>query len=254
MPVLTRYLLRLHVGPLLFAFVALTGVVLINTLARSMADLAGKGLPARLFFEFFVLSLPANIALTLPMSVLVAVLYSFSQMAAENEITALRASGVDLRRMVLPLLGVAVVIAGGMVWFNSVVLPRANHRWSMLMMDVAQTSPLVFMRPQIINSLDAGDGASRYYLQAGEVDQAGNRLRDVVIYDVSDPAMSRTIYADSAQMRLTPDSTGLVLVLFDGHIREVQRAQAGSFRRMTFSEQVLRMPDIRQTLERTEET
>ena len=111
MSILTRYLLRAQIGPLLFAFVALTGVVLINTLARSLADLAGKGLPARVFLEFFVLSLPANVALTLPMSVLVAVLYTFSQMAAENEITALRASGIDLRRLVLPLLGAAGTIS-----------------------------------------------------------------------------------------------------------------------------------------------
>ena len=52
MKVLTRYLLRSHIAPFFFAFLALTGVVLINTLARSMADLAGKGLPTRVFFEF----------------------------------------------------------------------------------------------------------------------------------------------------------------------------------------------------------
>ena len=161
MKVLTRYLLRSHLGPLLFAFMALTGVVLINTLARSMADLAGKGLPTRVFVEFFILSLPANIALTLPMSVLVAVLYAFSQMAAENEITALRASGVDLRRMVLPLLLVAGAIASGMVWFNNEVLPAAHNRWRVLMLDVAQTSTLLLLQPQIINSISSGDGSSR---------------------------------------------------------------------------------------------
>src|SRR5690349_17041740 len=101
MKVLTRYLLRSHLAPFFFAFLALTGVVLINTLARELANLAGKGLDTEVFVEFFVLSLPANIALTLPMSVLVAVLYTFSQFAAENEITALKASGIDLRRMTL---------------------------------------------------------------------------------------------------------------------------------------------------------
>jgi len=107
MKVLTRYLLRAHIGPFFFAFGALTGVILINTIARQMADLAGKGLTSDVIFQFFVLSLPSNIALTLPMAVLVAVLYTFSQMAAENEISALKASGIDLRRMVLPLLLIA---------------------------------------------------------------------------------------------------------------------------------------------------
>src|SRR5690606_9455925 len=172
MKVLTRYLLKSHIGPLVFAFVALTGVILIDSLVRSLGDLAGKGLPAPIFLVFFLLSLPANIALTLPMSVLVAVLFAFSQMAAENEISALRASGVDLRRMVLPLLLVASLIAGGMIWFNNEVLPAANYRWRVLMTDVAQTSPLLFLQPQIINSVNTGDGSQRYYIQAADIDEA----------------------------------------------------------------------------------
>lgn len=251
MKVLTRYLLRSHIGPLLFAFVALTGVVLINTLARSMADLAGKGLPARVFFEFFILSLPANVALTLPMSVLVAVLFVFSQMAAENEITALRASGIDLRRMVLPLLLVAGCIASGMVWFNNEVLPAANFRWRRLMADVAQTSPLLFLKPQIINYVNTQDGAHQYYIQATDIDEAGNRLYDIAIYDVSNPDMSRTIYADSGLMRMTPDGADLMLTLYDGSVREMRTNQPDAFQRILFQEQVLRMPGIRQTLDRS---
>ena len=97
-----RYLLRSLIGPFFFAFLTLTGVILINTLAKELANLAGKGLPLEVVLEFFVLSLPANIALTLPMSVLVAVLYTFSTLATENEITALRANGIDLRRVAGP--------------------------------------------------------------------------------------------------------------------------------------------------------
>jgi lipopolysaccharide export system permease protein len=254
MKVLTRYLLRSHIGPLVFAFVALTGVILINTLARSLADLAGKGLPAHVFFEFFILSLPANIALTLPMSVLVAVLFAFSQMAAENEITALRASGVDLRRMVLPLLLVAGLIAGGMVWFNNEVLPAANYRWRILMTDVGQTSPLLLLQPQIINSVSTGDGAQHYYIQATDIDEAGSRLYDVAIYDVSSPVRSRTIYADSGRMILSGDGQDFMLTLYDGTIRELQGNQPESFQRMSFEQQVLRMPGVRQTLERSQES
>ncbi|HEX6925091.1 MAG TPA: LptF/LptG family permease [Longimicrobiaceae bacterium] len=253
MKVLTRYLLRAHVGPLIFAFVALTGVILINTLARSLADLAGKGLPVRIFLEFFVLSLPANIALTLPMSVLVAVLYAFSQMAAENEITALRASGVDLRRIVLPLLLVASVIAGVMVWFNNEVLPAANFRWRILMTDIGQTSPLLALQPQIINSVTTGDG-SQFYIQATEIDEAGSRLYDVAIYDVSSPNKTRTIYADSGRMLRSADGADFMLTLYDGSIREMQGNDPEAFQRITFKQQILRMPGVRQTLERSEDS
>ncbi|HEU0077056.1 MAG TPA: LptF/LptG family permease, partial [Longimicrobiaceae bacterium] len=133
MKILTRYLLRAHVGPFLFAFLALTGVITINTLARRLAELAGKGLPLDVVFRFFVLSLPATIALTFPMAVLVSVLYTFSQLTADNEVTALKASGIDLKRLLLPVFVAAALIAGGMVWFNDRVLPESNHRWSQLM-------------------------------------------------------------------------------------------------------------------------
>ncbi|HET7322018.1 MAG TPA: LptF/LptG family permease [Longimicrobiaceae bacterium] len=251
MKVLTRYLLRSHIGPFLFAFFALTGVVLINTLAQKMADLAGKGLPMHLFVEFFMLSLPANVALTLPMSVLVAVLYTFSSMAEENEITALKASGIDLRRMVRPLLVVAAIIAVFMLWFNNRVLPAANYRWRILMMDVAQTSPLVTLRPEVVNPISAADGSATYYLQAREIDQASNRLEDVTIYDLSNSASTRTIYADSGRIAWNASRTDLLLTLFDGSVREVKRSHPGDFNRVRFQRQVLRMPNVAQKLERT---
>jgi lipopolysaccharide export system permease protein len=254
MKVLTRYLLRSHLGPLLFAFVALTGVVLINTLARSLASLAGKGLPTHVFFEFFILSLPANIALTLPMSVLVAVLYTFAQMAADNEITAIRASGVDLRRMVTPVVVCATLLAGFMIWFNDQVLPTANYKWRMLMMDVAQASPLLIIRPHVINPITTTDGVARYYLRATGVDQATNRLRNVTIYDMSSSDVSRTIYADSGRVALNEAKTDLILHLYHGRIQEVQLTQAENFHQTIFREQVLRMEGIGQQLARTKDS
>ncbi|MBW3628942.1 MAG: LptF/LptG family permease [Gemmatimonadetes bacterium] len=253
MKVLTRYLLRSHIAPFFFAFLALTGVVLINTLARELANLAGKGLATEVFFEFFVLSLPANVALTLPMAVLVAVLYTFSQFAAENEITALKASGIDLRRMVMPLLAAAALVAGGMVWFNDQVLPASNYRWRMLMMDVAQTSPLLSLKEQVVNPIGQ-EGSTSLYLQASRIYQGSNRMRDVAIYDVSNPEAARTIYADSGWVAMNRARTDLVLTLFDGHIRQVDTAQPETFQRIAFERQVMRIPGIMQQMQRTEES
>jgi lipopolysaccharide export LptBFGC system permease protein LptF len=254
MKVLTRYLLRAHIGPLFFAFLALTGVILINTLAKELANLAGKGLETRIFFEFFILSLPANVALTLPMAVLVAVLYAFSQLAAENEITALKASGVDLRRAVLPLVLVAGMIAGGMVWFNDQVLPASNYRWRMLMMDVAHTTPLLLLNEQVVNAIRTSGGSTQYYLQAGRIYQGANRLQDVAIYDISNPDVARTIYADSARVAFDESGTDLVLTLFDGHSREIQMNDPEAFQRIVFERQVMRINDVAQQMERTEQS
>jgi lipopolysaccharide export system permease protein len=249
MKVLTRYLLKAHIGPFFFAFGALTGVILINTIARQMADLAGKGLEFDVILQFFVLSLPSNIALTLPMAVLVAVLYTFSQLAAENEISALKASGIDLRRMILPLLLLAGMIAGGMAWFNDSVLPESNHQWRQLMVDIGQKSPLLTLRSQTVNNIQTG-GISRFFLQAQEIQPTTNRLWDVVIYDVTEPRLGRTIYADSGTMAFNEARTDLYLTLFDGYMHEVNFDEPQNFQRLEFQQQVMRIPDVGNELQR----
>ncbi len=254
MTVFTRYLLRAHVGPFLFAFVALTGVILINTLAKELANLAGKGLPMSVVAEFFILSLPANIALTLPMAVLVAVLYTFSTLAADNEITALRASGVDLRRVALPLIGTAAIIAGGMVWFSDQVLPAANYRWRVLMTDVASTRPLLAIREQAINPIPTTDGRTSYYLEAQRVDAESGRMEQVSIYDVSDDRITRTITADSGRMAFDPGQTDLLLTLYDGDVREINFTELANFQVIAFGQQMMRMDGVSDRLERTGES
>jgi len=101
---LDRYLVRQFIPPLLFAFAAMTSIMLLNQVARRFGALVGKGLPWSVIGEVFLLCLPFIIAMTLPMAVLVAVLYTFSHLAADSEITAMRASGVSVIQLLRPML------------------------------------------------------------------------------------------------------------------------------------------------------
>jgi lipopolysaccharide export system permease protein len=252
MKILTRYLMRAHLGPFLFAFFALTGVILINTLARRLADLAGKGLPPRVIGEFFVLALPATIALTFPMAVLVAVLFTFSNLTAENEITALKASGVDLRRMLAPLLVAAGVITGGMIVFNDRVLPEANHRWSQLIIDIGRKTPTFLLEEQTLNRITPQSGGKVYYLRAARIEQGTNRMWDVQMFDVSNPATLHTVFADSGRAAFSGNGTDMILQLYDGHTREVSSGEPETFRRVYFKKQVFGVPDVGNQLQRND--
>jgi lipopolysaccharide export system permease protein len=245
MRILTRYLLRAHLGPFLFAFAALTGVVLINTLAKRLAELAGKGLPLGIIGEFFVLALPAAVALTFPMAVLVSVLYTFSTFTAENEITALKASGVDLRRLLVPLMAAAAIITGVMIWFNDRVLPESNFRWSQLYLDIARKTPTLILAPQTLNRIAPSNATGQvFYMRAARVEPGTNRLWDVSIYDVTNPAIVRTIYADSGRALFNRAQTDLVMRLYSGHMREMSLEDPKSFRRINFKEQRFGIPGI----------
>ena len=130
MKIISRYVLKEHVGPFVFALSALTSFMLLQFIARKFGDLVGRGLSWQVILEFFVLSIPFTVAMTLPMSVLVAVLYAFSRLASENEITALKASGVSTRSLMRPVVVAAAFLAVFMLWFNDQVLlerePRAG--------------------------------------------------------------------------------------------------------------------------------
>ena len=103
MRILSRYVLREHLGPLVFSMSALTSLLLLNYIAKQLPQLVGKGLPWTVIAEFIVLSLPFTIAMTLPMAVLVATLHAFSRLASDSEITAFKASGLALPRVMAPV-------------------------------------------------------------------------------------------------------------------------------------------------------
>jgi lipopolysaccharide export system permease protein len=252
MRIFTRYLVLAHLGPFLFAFFALTGVILINTLARRLADLAGKGLPGAVILEFFVLALPATVALTFPMAVLVAVLHTFSTMVAENEITALKASGIDLRRLLAPILVAAAFLTVAMTWFNDRVLPEANHRWSRLIVDIARKTPTFMLSEQTLNRIAPVGGGRTYFIRAARIEPGTNRMWDVQIFDVGDPSRFQTVFADSGVAAFAPGGTDMVLELHHGHTREARPSDPASFQRVYFERQVFGIPNVATTLTRTD--
>ena len=214
--------------------------MLLNFISRQMGDLVGKGLPWKVIGQFFMLSIPFTIALTVPMSVLVAVLYAYTRLASENEVTALKANGVSPWRIVTPAIIGGVFMSVGLLAFNDQVLPRANHELSTLQSDISQARPTLLLKDQVINSIAEG----KFYLKAGGVDQAGGRLREVVIYDLADPARRRTIYADSGHIAFAANRKDLLLDLFHGQMQEVSTDKPSQLDRMFFDQDRIRMRDV----------
>ncbi|HSJ16396.1 MAG TPA: LptF/LptG family permease [Longimicrobiales bacterium] len=253
MRILTRYILRAHLGPFVFALSVLTGLLFVNTIARRFPDLAGKGLPPGVVLEVMALSLPHIVALTLPMAVLVAVLYAYSQLAADNEVTALKASGVNMLRLMVPLLGVAALLAALMLWFNDRVLPETNHDLKVLMADISGKTPTLLLKEQVVNEVRTQDYRTRYFIRPGEIHHESGRMKDVVIYDMSDPGVRRTVYADSGRMAFNRTMTDLFLTLYDGRVLEVRERERTGLQRVYFDRQVLAIRDVGTQLVRTRE-
>ena len=244
MGIITKYLIRAHTGPFLFSFSALTGLLFLNAVAQRMESLIGKGLSWNVIGEFLLLSLPHTIALTLPMAILVSVLYTFSELTATNEITAMSAGGISPARMLIPLLGLGVVLAGVMLFFNDRLLPAANHRLKDLIIDISQKSPTLELRERVINQIESEGRGGNIYLKAATIDPVTNQMTEVVIYDLSDPDAHRTTYAERGQMAFNRRRTDLYLTLFDGEVLEAGSDRTGKFHQSEFEVQIVPLRGI----------
>lgn len=249
MKILRHYVLREHAGPFFFALATLTSLFLLNQVARHFGDLVGKGLGGAVIGEFFALSIPFIIAMTTPMAVLIATLYAFSRLAAENEITALRASGVGMRTLLLPVIFGGAFFAMLMVAFNDQVLPRTNHQLRKLQTDIARKKPTFALREQVINEVSPG----KLFLRTMKIDGADDLLRDVMIIDLSDPLRRRTIHADSGRMGMSKNLSDLELTLYDGYSQEIPKEEPGTLQRLFFKVDFIRVRGVADTLQRTEE-
>jgi lipopolysaccharide export system permease protein len=227
---------------------ALTSLLLLQYIAKRFGELVGKGLPWSVIGEFLVLSLPLTIALSLPMAVLVATLYAFSRLAAENEITAMKASGVSLRNLLAPVMWAAAGVTIFMVGFNDQILPRANHKLRTLQGDIAQKKPTFALREQVINEVSPG----KLYLRAGRLSQTTNVMHDITIYDVGDFTRRRTIYADSGNMAVSPDQADLMLTLYSGTVEDVPVQTPKQLQRLYFDTQLIRVRGVGNEFQKTQ--
>ncbi len=246
MKIIHKYVLREHVGPFVFSLTALTSLLLLNYIAKQIDELVGKGLSAGVIGQFFALSIPFTVAMTTPMSVLVATLYAFSRLASENEVTALKANGISLSRLLVPVLLAASVVSITMIAFNDLVLPASNHQLRKLQGDIARKKPTFALKEQIINQV----ADRQVYLKAMHL-LPDNRMSDVTIYDLTDVMRRRTIYADSGALAFAENGKDLILTLYQGSTLEVPRAEPNRLQRARFDRNYVRVENVANSLELT---
>src|SRR5574341_1061088 len=249
MRILTRHLLKQHLVPFVFALSALTAFQLLNQIARRLGDLVGKGLPGTVIVEVFALSIPFIVTTTLSMAVLMAVLYAVNRLTADRELVAIRAGGISLGRLMVPLVTAATLVALVGFLFSDQVLPRSNHRLATLLRDISRTKPTFSLKEQAINEVQR----NRLFLRAARINQATFALRDVTIYYLADQDRKRIIYADSGYMALSSNLEVLYLTLYDGTMHELTRTDAKTFQQVEFPRNVIRVQGVGNMFTRTEE-
>ncbi|MCU0371764.1 MAG: LptF/LptG family permease [Ignavibacteria bacterium] len=228
--IIFRYILKSHVGPFFFSLGTLVFLFLFQFLIKSLDQLVGKGLSIWIIFQLITLNLAWIITLAVPMAVLVSTLMAFGGLASANEITIMKASGISLKKLMVPVLVSAVILSFLMVLFNNDVLPEANHKARILLQDISRTKPTFILEPGKFSN-DIGNAR----ILVKKTFENSNKIEDVFIYDYSSVEFRNILTAKRGDISFTGDFKNIILNLEEGEIHQLNvRDYASKYRKVRF--------------------
>ena len=246
--ILDRYILKTHLPPYLFSLVIITFVFIMDFIIRYLDMFIGKGVAFFVVLEFFILSLGHMFALIIPMSVMPATLMAFGQFASENEVTAMKAMGVSLYRMITPVVVASLFLATGLVYYQNNILPESNHRLMSLMLDIGKMKPTLEIKENIFST--AVDG---YTILVREKDDRTGRIEEIQIFRTKKGTVPTMIVADRGKMSFIESENVLRFELKDGEIHEMpDPSDISTYRKTLFSNFTINMRDTERGFERSQ--
>lgn len=245
MRTLDKYILREHISPFFMGFGVVTFILVLDLLYDYLDLLIGKGIAPLKVLQLFVLGLGWMVALSIPCGVLVAALMAFGRLSQDNEISALRAGGVNLFRVLIPPGIASALVALLLALFNNYVLPETNHAFATLLYEISQKKPTVQLKPGIF--IDDFEG---YTMYIGRLDDRSGKMENVMIYDrTSRNRPPTTIVAKTGWASFSADRRTLSLELHEGEIHSIPDSNApGKYRRTLFKTHVINIPADKGTI------
>ena len=210
-------------------FLIVLFIVLMQFLWKYIDQLVGKGLGMDVIGELFFYAALSMVPMALPLAILLASLMTFGNLGEKFELTAMKASGISLIRVMAPLMVVVGMLSVAAFFFQNDVLPKAQVKMWTLLFSVRQKSPEVEIPENVFYDQIPG-----YNLLVKEKNKETGMLYDVMIYDVNRGDNATILLADSAQMAMTPEMSHLYLHLYQGEQFENLREQRTSDRNVPF--------------------
>ena len=193
--ILDRYLISEMAAPFAFAVAAFTLFLLINTFFLAADYIINKSVPFGLVVRYIVLQIPSFVYLILPFATLFGVLQGFGRLAGDNEMTALRTSGVPLGRIARPalLMGLALTLAAFLI--NEFIAPQSQHKSQTIFREIAYHSSQPIIQPdQFVRTEDG-----QHSIFVGSMDPQSGLMHNVQIYSLGSGYFPETLTAATAQ-------------------------------------------------------
>ncbi|MBU0503911.1 MAG: LptF/LptG family permease [Candidatus Omnitrophota bacterium] len=228
MKILREYFLKEYLGPLVAALLVLTFVMILGNLVKIAELVINKGVDIYTVMKLFLFMVPALLTYTLPIATLVAVLLSLGRLSSDNEIVTIKASGINLLTLIIPLLIISLILSLILVVFNDRVIPYAHFATRKTLVEVGIKNPTAALEPGVfINSFE------KYILFIYSIEQ--NKLHNVRIYEPQgEDKPTRIIVAKKGEFIAMPEKNILKLKLMDGTSDEPDPNNPSNFYKLNF--------------------
>ncbi|MFN6075501.1 MAG: LptF/LptG family permease [Fluviicola sp.] len=210
---LTYFSIKSFIGPFIVTFAISMFILIMQFTWKYIDDLMGKGLGFMLITEFMFYVSASLIPLALPLAILLSSIMTMGNLAENNELTALKSSGLSLFRILRPLTFVACLIGILTFLFMNYTIPVVNLKWHSMIYDIQNTKVSILVTP--------GSYSKEIDNLAIKVKTANdNTLTGITLHDYSEPNVHKTVKADSGILYKVDNGNTLLLQLFKGKVYE----------------------------------
>jgi lipopolysaccharide export system permease protein len=227
--IINRYILKEILVPFGIGMGIFTFIFLVSKLFRITEMVVDKGVPVGYAIQLFLCLIPAFLVFVTPMSLLLGILTALTRLSADNEIIAMKTSGIGLYRMSPPVIALSIATFLFTFFLVFFAVPWGSQNFREVLFKAAGSTAKLDVDERIFNS-SFGD----LVIYVNKVSPGERVLEGIMIYDERDPQTNNTIIARKGFLAPDPKEQKLVLHLFDGSIH-AQEAKHETYRTINFN-------------------
>ena len=230
MKILHRYVLKQIFGVFFICLIVFTFVLFIGNLLK-VIEMVSKGIGLLAIVEFLVLLLPFMFSYSIPVSILTAVLLVFARLSADNEITSIRASGINLKFIFKPIVLCSIIMVMMCYVINDQLRPNSIFAGRKLLMKIGLQEPGANITSGRFNEVFPG-----HVIYVGQ--RKGDLWDRVVVYKFEKSELNSVITAESGKLFFTQkgfepngkedEGENVCLQLYNGILEEIPKEEQGS--------------------------
>ena len=209
---LDQFIIKSFVGPFIAILLVVVFILVMQFLWLYIDELVGKGLSMRVILEFLAWGSATMLPLSLPLATLLASMMTLGTLGENNELLAIKAAGISLQRILVPLGIICAAISVGAFFVSNDLIPVAYNKIYTLRDDIGKTKDEIKIPTGTFYN-----GIEGYILRVNERNDDSGMMKGVMVYNhTKNKGNTSLTIADSAIMKMSKDKTYLTFILYDG--------------------------------------